>query len=172
MGYGAGLLLTYVALMFSWFGDEGQPALLYLVPCTLGVVLVLAAARGELRALLRAGEDGSGSGNGGGGYYEYEAVGNGVGGVLSSRSGAELFDDEDGFDAAAGGDDALVAIDGQGADMQQLAGGASKPAGQAAAAVGEVVGADGGGGGRAGGGRQQRARGRGHVRAGRPDAFV
>lgn len=26
MGYGAGLLLTYVALMFSWFGDQGQPA--------------------------------------------------------------------------------------------------------------------------------------------------
>lgn len=25
MGYGAGLLLTYVALMFSWFGDQGQP---------------------------------------------------------------------------------------------------------------------------------------------------
>jgi signal peptide peptidase-like protein 2B len=90
MGYGAGLLLTYVALMFSWFGDEGQPALLYLVPCTLGVVLVLAAARGELRALLQAGEDGSGSGNGSGGYHEYEAVSNGAGGVGSSRGGAEL----------------------------------------------------------------------------------
>lgn len=25
MGYGGGLLLTYVALMFSWFGDQGQP---------------------------------------------------------------------------------------------------------------------------------------------------
>jgi signal peptide peptidase-like protein 2B len=25
MGYGAGLLLTYVALMLSWFGDQGQP---------------------------------------------------------------------------------------------------------------------------------------------------
>jgi signal peptide peptidase-like protein 2B len=24
-GYGGGLLLTYVALMFSWFGDQGQP---------------------------------------------------------------------------------------------------------------------------------------------------
>jgi signal peptide peptidase-like protein 2B len=52
VGYGAGLLLTYTALMFSWFGDEGQPALLYLVPCTLGVVLGLAAWRGELRDLL------------------------------------------------------------------------------------------------------------------------
>ena len=52
VGYGSGLLLTYTALLFSWFGDEGQPALLYLVPCTLGVVLGLAAWRGELRALL------------------------------------------------------------------------------------------------------------------------
>jgi len=51
-GYGSGLLLTYTALLFSWFGDEGQPALLYLVPCTLGVVLGLAAWRGELHALL------------------------------------------------------------------------------------------------------------------------
>ncbi|KAF8059420.1 SPPL2 [Scenedesmus sp. PABB004] len=55
MGYGAGLLLTYVALLLSWFGDAGQPALLYLVPSTLGGVLALAAARGELRALLAAG---------------------------------------------------------------------------------------------------------------------
>ena len=38
---GAGLALTYVALVFSWFGDQGQPALLYLVPCTLGTTLVL-----------------------------------------------------------------------------------------------------------------------------------
>jgi signal peptide peptidase-like protein 2B len=50
-GYGAGLLLTYCALWFSWFGDEGQPALLYLVPCTLGTVSALAAARGQLASL-------------------------------------------------------------------------------------------------------------------------
>lgn len=29
MGYGGGLLLTYVALMFSWFGDQGQPVSVY-----------------------------------------------------------------------------------------------------------------------------------------------
>ena len=50
-GYGAGLLLTYAALYFSWFGDSGQPALLYLVPCTLGTVWLLACARGEAAAL-------------------------------------------------------------------------------------------------------------------------
>ena len=30
---------------------QGQPALLYLVPCTLGVSLALAHARGDLRAM-------------------------------------------------------------------------------------------------------------------------
>ncbi len=52
VGYGGGLVLTYVALVCEWFGDQGQPALLYLVPCTLGVVLLLAAARGELGVML------------------------------------------------------------------------------------------------------------------------
>jgi len=51
IGYGWGLLLTYVALTFSWFGDQGQPALLYLVPCTLGTVLCLGWMRGELKGL-------------------------------------------------------------------------------------------------------------------------
>ncbi|KAG2441965.1 hypothetical protein HYH02_009759 [Chlamydomonas schloesseri] len=53
VSYGAGLCLTYAALAFSWFGDQGQPALLYLVPCTLGTVLALAAARGQLGLLWR-----------------------------------------------------------------------------------------------------------------------
>jgi signal peptide peptidase-like protein 2B len=53
-GYGGGLLLTYAALMFSWFGDQGQPALLYLTPCTLGVVLLLGALRKELPLLFAA----------------------------------------------------------------------------------------------------------------------
>ena len=74
--YAAGLVLTYVALVFSWFGDQGQPALLYLVPCTLGAFLARAAARGELGAMWRAGggddeegeqQQGGGLGVGGGG---------------------------------------------------------------------------------------------------------
>lgn len=51
LGYGAGLLVTYCALWFSWFGDEGQPALLYLVPGTLGTTSLLALARGQFSAL-------------------------------------------------------------------------------------------------------------------------
>ncbi|KAL4438186.1 hypothetical protein ABPG77_010547 [Micractinium sp. CCAP 211/92] len=50
-GYGCGLLLTYCALWFSWFGDQGQPALLYLVPCTLGTVSALALSRGQVAQL-------------------------------------------------------------------------------------------------------------------------
>lgn len=53
-GYGAGLGLTYAALAFSWFGDQGQPALLYLVPCCLGTVALLAWRRGQLRELWSA----------------------------------------------------------------------------------------------------------------------
>ncbi|KAJ9515138.1 hypothetical protein QJQ45_028935, partial [Haematococcus lacustris] len=51
-GYAGGLALTYTALACSWFGDQGQPALLYLVPCTLGLVLALAAGRGHWSALF------------------------------------------------------------------------------------------------------------------------
>mmetsp|Transcript_16730 Transcript_16730/g.50100 ORF Transcript_16730/g.50100 Transcript_16730/m.50100 type:complete len:311 (+) Transcript_16730:1205-2137(+) len=40
--YAFGLVLTWVALMCSWFGNQGQPALLYLVPCTVGAVALLA----------------------------------------------------------------------------------------------------------------------------------
>ena len=56
-GYGVGLLLTYLALEFEVFGSSGQPALLYLVPCTLGTITVKALLRGDLRALM-AGEHG------------------------------------------------------------------------------------------------------------------
>ncbi|PNG62252.1 Signal peptide peptidase-like 2, partial [Tetrabaena socialis] len=53
--YGAGLLLTYAALAGSWFGDQGQPALLYLVPCTLPTVVALGWARGQLGLMWRGG---------------------------------------------------------------------------------------------------------------------
>ncbi|KAK9818848.1 hypothetical protein WJX81_006352 [Elliptochloris bilobata] len=51
VGYATGLLLTYGALYLSLGGDQGQPALLYLVPCTLGLSLVLARLRGDLGAM-------------------------------------------------------------------------------------------------------------------------
>lgn len=47
MGYVVGLMLTYIALIFNVGGQNGQPALLYLVPCTLGTTVVLALVRGE-----------------------------------------------------------------------------------------------------------------------------
>ncbi|OMP03823.1 hypothetical protein COLO4_10186 [Corchorus olitorius] len=49
IGYGFGLFLTYVALYLM--DGHGQPALLYLVPCTLGVTVVLGLVRGELKGL-------------------------------------------------------------------------------------------------------------------------
>ncbi|CAL8468855.1 g8396 [Coccomyxa elongata] len=51
VGYGCGLILTFVALLLELFGDQGQPALLYLIPCTLGVVLALSYCRGDLAAM-------------------------------------------------------------------------------------------------------------------------
>lgn len=47
-GYGIGLVLTYLALWFGVGGSQGQPALLYLIPCTLGLTLVLALSRKHL----------------------------------------------------------------------------------------------------------------------------
>lgn len=47
IGYGFGLILTNISLILM--DGQGQPALLYLVPCTLGVVVVLAWCRGELQ---------------------------------------------------------------------------------------------------------------------------
>lgn len=54
-GYGSGLLLTYLALWFEIGGSQGQPALLYLIPCTLGLTLVLAAARTKFTMMCRDG---------------------------------------------------------------------------------------------------------------------
>lgn len=48
IGYGVGLCFTYLALYLM---EEGQPALLYLVPCTLGVAVMLGLLRGELNVL-------------------------------------------------------------------------------------------------------------------------
>lgn len=45
--YIVGLSLTYLALAFNIGGSEGQPALLWLVPATLGTTYVLAWWRGE-----------------------------------------------------------------------------------------------------------------------------
>jgi signal peptide peptidase-like 2B len=51
--YVVGVLLTNAALLYDFGGSQGQPALLYLVPTTLGATAALAAARGDLRALWR-----------------------------------------------------------------------------------------------------------------------
>lgn len=49
VGYACGLLLTYLALYLM--NGHGQPALLYLVPCTLGTCIILGLVRGELKEL-------------------------------------------------------------------------------------------------------------------------
>ena len=52
-GYAVGLGLALAANAFhvTVNGVEGQPALLYLVPCTLGAIVAHAARRGELGAV-------------------------------------------------------------------------------------------------------------------------
>ncbi|BFG21995.1 hypothetical protein CerSpe_082690 [Prunus speciosa] len=52
--YGLGLLITYVAL--NLMDGHGQPALLYIVPFTLGTLLTLAQMRGDLKVLWTRGE--------------------------------------------------------------------------------------------------------------------
>ncbi|KAL1520333.1 hypothetical protein AB1Y20_021923 [Prymnesium parvum] len=49
LAYCVGLAVTLAANMYGWtFNDaQGQPALLYLVPCTVGAVLTVALARNE-----------------------------------------------------------------------------------------------------------------------------
>lgn len=54
IAYGLGLLVTYVAL--NLMDGHGQPALLYIVPFTLGTLLVLGKKRGELKVLWTKGE--------------------------------------------------------------------------------------------------------------------
>ncbi|KAL0382847.1 UNVERIFIED_CONTAM: Signal peptide peptidase-like 2 [Sesamum calycinum] len=49
VGYGAGLGLTYLGMYIM--AGHGQPALLYLVPCTLGTCVLLGQIRGELYQL-------------------------------------------------------------------------------------------------------------------------
>lgn len=49
IGYGFGLFLTYLSLYLMH--GQGQPALLYLVPCTLGLILILALLRREFKDL-------------------------------------------------------------------------------------------------------------------------
>eukprot|EP00252_Welwitschia_mirabilis_P005952 TRINITY_DN16548_c0_g2_i1.p1 TRINITY_DN16548_c0_g2~~TRINITY_DN16548_c0_g2_i1.p1 ORF type:complete len:553 (-),score=86.72 TRINITY_DN16548_c0_g2_i1:277-1935(-) len=54
IGYGFGLFVTYVAL--NLMDGNGQPALLYIVPCTLGTIVILGGWRGELNNLWSKGE--------------------------------------------------------------------------------------------------------------------
>ncbi|CAK9208880.1 unnamed protein product [Sphagnum jensenii] len=58
IGYGVGLFTTYVAL--NLMDGNGQPALLYIVPFTLGTVILLGWWRKELKDLWNNGEDTSG----------------------------------------------------------------------------------------------------------------
>ncbi|KAM7461584.1 hypothetical protein LguiA_029705 [Lonicera macranthoides] len=57
IGYAFGLFLTYLGLFLM--NGHGQPALLYLVPCTLGVAVALGLVRGELKDLWNAGSESS-----------------------------------------------------------------------------------------------------------------
>ncbi|CAK8540517.1 unnamed protein product [Lathyrus sativus] len=57
IGYGIGLIFTYLGLYLM--DGNGQPALLYLVPCTLGVFIILGLIRGELKSLWNYGTDSS-----------------------------------------------------------------------------------------------------------------
>ncbi|CAI0472197.1 unnamed protein product [Linum tenue] len=52
--YGLGLFVTYVAL--NMMDGHGQPALLYIVPFTLGTFLALGKKRGDLKILWTRGE--------------------------------------------------------------------------------------------------------------------
>ncbi|GMH22697.1 hypothetical protein Nepgr_024540 [Nepenthes gracilis] len=52
--YGLGLLVTYVAL--NLMDGHGQPALLYIVPFTLGTFFMLGRKRGDLKSLWSRGE--------------------------------------------------------------------------------------------------------------------
>ncbi|EEF51201.1 signal peptide peptidase-like 2 [Ricinus communis] len=54
IAYGLGLLITYVAL--NLMDGHGQPALLYIVPFTLGTFLTLGKKRGDLYVLWTRGE--------------------------------------------------------------------------------------------------------------------
>uniref|UniRef100_A0A0D3C5X9 PA domain-containing protein n=1 Tax=Brassica oleracea var. oleracea TaxID=109376 RepID=A0A0D3C5X9_BRAOL len=53
IGYGVGLLLTCLGLYLM--DGHGQPALLYIVPCTLGLAVIKGLVRGELKELWNYG---------------------------------------------------------------------------------------------------------------------
>lgn len=55
VGYGAGLGLTYLGMYIM--DGHGQPALLYLVPSTLGICVLLGLIRGEIYQLWSHGID-------------------------------------------------------------------------------------------------------------------
>ncbi|KAE9611643.1 putative PA domain, presenilin/signal peptide peptidase [Lupinus albus] len=57
IGYAMGLCFTYMGLYMM--KGHGQPALLYLVPCTLGVTVILALLRGDLKTLWSYNPDSS-----------------------------------------------------------------------------------------------------------------
>jgi hypothetical protein len=48
LAYGIGMIITFVALELM---KTGQPALLYLVPCTLITTFVIGCIRGEVKLL-------------------------------------------------------------------------------------------------------------------------
>lgn len=54
VGYGTGLVVTFIAL---WLLNGAQPALLYLVPFTLIPTFIVAAIRGEVKAMWRGDSD-------------------------------------------------------------------------------------------------------------------
>lgn len=56
-GYVVGYVFTCIALAFSLFSKQGQPALVYLLPSVLISLSLSAYARGELRELLFPGEE-------------------------------------------------------------------------------------------------------------------
>ena len=53
VGYVMGLILTIGALALDIGGQQGQPALLYLIPCTLLPILLTSYWRGHLEAMFR-----------------------------------------------------------------------------------------------------------------------
>lgn len=80
VGYAVGLLLALLANVFglTFNGVRGQPALLYLVPCTLGPLALAAAWRGELGDMWAV-EGLDSRQDGGGPYAAHGAEGDGRG---------------------------------------------------------------------------------------------
>ena len=74
MGYAVGLLLANIMVVVM---HMGQPALLYLVPCTLGLVTILAFQRGDLSELWNGMADADA--NSGDGSSEMRELGSGAG---------------------------------------------------------------------------------------------